>query len=80
MAKAMPYICLLLLVGLASSTITEFISPFNLPVDDLSLATSKQLSRSDFQTTNFTSPSKVAVSGLIYQCTYDGSQRVVDPE
>lgn len=64
---------------LSPKYITEFITPFDLPVNDLRVAVANQLSRNDFKTPSFTTDN-VKVSNLIYKSKYNGTDRVVDPK
>ena len=59
--------------------ITEFITPFDLPVDDFNVVINNQLSRNDFKTRNFTADN-FTISKLVYKSTYNGTNRTVDPK
>lgn len=65
--------------AIANTFVTEIISPFNIPMDDLELAAKSQLSRNDFKTNHFTSHG-VEVSKLIYKTTYNSSERIISPK
>lgn len=59
--------------------ITEFIVPFDLPVNDLNAAASNQLSRNEFKTNTFKTDN-VTVSKLTFKSIYNGKNRIIDPK
>lgn len=59
--------------------VTEFIVPFDMPVDDLKTVAANQLSHNEFRTSEFTTDG-VLVKGLVYRTTYNGSERSVSPQ
>ncbi len=59
--------------------ITEFIIPFDLPINDLKAAASNQLSRNEFKTNTFKTDN-ITVSKLIFKTVYNGSNRIIDPK
>jgi hypothetical protein len=59
--------------------ITEYIVPFDLPIDDLKATAANQISRNQFKTNTFTTDN-VTVSKLIFKTTYNGSNKIVDPK
>jgi alkyl hydroperoxide reductase subunit AhpF len=58
--------------------VTEFIVPFDMPIDDLKTVVANQLSHNEFRTSEFTTDG-VAVKGLVYRATYNGSEKSVSP-
>jgi hypothetical protein len=64
--------------GSGETYVTEMIVPFDMPMDDLKIAASEQLSRDDFKTSSFEG-SNITVSKLVYKTTYNGSERVLTP-
>ena len=69
---------LLLHLQQAEPFITEFIIPFDLPINDFKAAAANQISRNEFHTSTFTTDN-ITVSNLIYKTSYNGSNIIVDP-